>query len=78
MVGKRAIAIVYGMSVDRAVGMSVGDEVAVISARVMKSKPEIIVAGVPGRRFRSRNTHTLERKGNRRRHHHDGGKPSKK
>jgi hypothetical protein len=78
MVGKRAIAIVYGMCVDSAVGMSVGGEVAVISARVMKSKPEIIVAGVPGRGFRCRNTHTLERKGNRRRHHHDGGKPSKK
>ena len=78
MVGERAIIVIDGMTVDSAVGMSVRNNVAVIAARVMECKVEVVVAGVSRRGFRRGNTDTLERKGERRRHHDDDGKPSEK
>jgi hypothetical protein len=78
MLGKRARVVIYGMGVDRAVGMSVSNEMAVNSARMVKCKAEVIMAGISGRRFRCGNTDALERKGHRRRHHYDDGKASQK
>src|SRR6516165_11069889 len=77
VVGQSALGVVYGMSMDRAVGVPVSNEMAVSAASVMKSKAEIIVAGVSGRGFRCGNADALERKGQRRRHHDDDGSPSK-
>jgi hypothetical protein len=75
---KRARVVIYGVSVDSAIGMSVSSKVAVSPAGVMESKAEVIVAGVSGRGFRCGNADALERKGHRCRHHYDDGKPSKK
>ena len=69
MLGKRAGVVINGMGVDRAVGMSVSNEMAVSPARVVKCKAEVIMAGISGRRFRCGDTNALERKRHRRRHH---------
>ena len=75
---KRARVVIYRVSMDSAIGMSVTNEVAVSPARMIKSKAEVIVTGDSGRGFRCGNAHALERKGKGRRHHHDDGKLSKK
>ena len=74
---KRARVVIYRVSMDSAIGMSVTNEVAVSPARMIKSKAEVIVTGVSGRGFRCSNADALERKGQRRRHHDDDSDPSK-
>ena len=51
MVGKRPVIIIDGMTVDSAIGMSVGDDVTVSAVGVIEGKAEIVVAGVSGRGF---------------------------
>ena len=78
MVGECALGIVDGVSMDSAVGMPVRNEMAVSAAGVMKSKAEIIVARVSGCGFGRRDADSLERKGQRGRHHHDDSNLSQK
>ena len=75
---KRARVVIYRVSMDSAIGMSVANKVAVSPARVAESESEIIMAGVSGRSFRCSNADTLERKSEGRRHHYDDGKLSNK
>jgi hypothetical protein len=75
---ERARVVIYRVSVDSAIGVSVSNEMAVSPARMMESKAEIIVAGVSSRGFRCSDADALERKGEGRRHHHHDGKPTDK
>jgi hypothetical protein len=75
---KRARVVIYRVSMDSAIGMSVTNEVAVSPARMIKSKAEVIVTGVSGRGFRCSNADALEREREASRHHYDDGKLSKK
>ena len=76
VIGERAVVVIDGMAVDGAVSVSVRNDVAVGPARVMERKAEVVVAGVSSCGFGCGNADTLERKGERRRHHHDDGEPS--
>jgi hypothetical protein len=78
MLCKRARIVIYRVSMDSAIGMSVANKVAVSPARMIKSKAEVIVAGVSGRGLRCRNANALERKSEARRHYYDDGKLSNK
>jgi hypothetical protein len=77
VLGKRAVIVIYSMRMYRAVGMSMRDDMAVmLPVCVLKSKGNIIMARIAGRRFRGGHKDTLEGKSQRGRHHHDGGDPS--
>jgi hypothetical protein len=58
---KRARVVIYRVGMDSAIRMSVANKMAVSPARMIKSKTEVIVAGVSGRSFRCGNANALER-----------------
>jgi hypothetical protein len=77
VLGKRAVIVIYGMRMYCSVGMSVREDVAVMLAVcVLKSKGDIIMARIAGRRFRGGHKDSLEGKSQRGRHHQDGGDAS--
>jgi hypothetical protein len=74
VLGKRAVIVIYGMRMYCSVGMSMRDVAAVMLAVcVLKSKGDIIMARIAGRRFRGGHKDSLEGKSQRGHHHHDGG-----
>jgi hypothetical protein len=68
---ERIIIIIDGMLMNYSVSMPMTDDMTMRRVmRMTENEAEVIMAGVPGRRFRCGNKHPLQRNG-RSRHHHD-------
>ena len=78
MIGKRAVVIIYSVTMDSAIGVPMCDGMTVAAMGMVNGKADVIMAGISRGRLRRGNTDTLERKGQSGRHHHDNSKPSEK
>ena len=78
MIGKRAVVIIYGVTMDSAIGVPMCDGMTVAAMGMVNGKADVIMAGISRGRLRRGNTDTLERKGQSGRHHRDNSKPSEK